>query len=384
MKKVARKSFKIQRKKKKASDEDVRPVIVEPLYYEEPPSSSDESSDVEYIEDDPDFAESVDGARMKSSAAVLDKQAVDDDLLALSVSIPSNVDVSDDSSCLSQEGVLMRLPANLINKSNRLSAKIELGPSLAESTSSEELLTQVTDTTCSETCGTSTGSDGHESKENKRLDGWRRSMEEEIGNLGENNTKTAASLLDVGAMYLQCEDFQKAREYFIRAIAVSEAVFEMPDLRIARVLELYAIAESAQTTSSKDKEQLECALSCLESAFAIRYELQGPEHIDTVETLSRIGRVQLRQRQYAEAKECYYEVLKLREAIFGDDHPSVAHAARLLAVAHTRLYQGDLAKRYFEEALTIYERNGLGGRAFADVVRKDIEDLKAMKVRCEV
>lgn len=180
------------------------------------------------------------------------------------------------------------------------------------------------------------------------------------------------------------KNFEKAKEYFGRAVAVSKAVFAMPDLRIARALELYGIVESANISSKQEKEQLACAMSCLDEAFAIRYELQGPVHIDTVETLNRIARVQLKQSHFTSARDSYYEVFKLREVIFGSFHPCVAITARALAIAHSRLFQADAAKYYFEAALNIYERNGLGEKSFADVVRKDLCDLKRMKMRCEV
>ena len=159
----------------------------------------------------------------------------------------------------------------------------------------------------------------------------------------------------------------------------------MPDLRIARALELYGIVESADTGISQQASQrLSKALSCLETALIIRYELQGPSHIDTVETLNRIARVELKQKNFSGAKNSFFEVLKLREAIFGSYHPCVATTARALAVTHCRLFEADAARFYFQSALRICERNGVGQKNFADVIRKDLHHLNSMRRRIEV
>lgn len=380
LKKVARRKFKNEKKKKKAEVQ-ATPIMAIPIYFQEPDAGSVESSEVEYIEDDADYAESVDGARMKPSSKQGRAKAKNDELLTLSVCVPSNTVHSDDDSCLSQDkGILTKLPRYLVEKSRNLSEKMELGPSMTESTTSEEQ----TENTCAETCSTSLGSDTYEMKQKKRLEAWRLSMEAHIDNLGEDNSRTAAGLLELGTMHLQREAFDRAREYFARAVTVSEAVFDMPDLRTAKALELYGVVQSAHTISNKDTEELDCALSCLDKAFEIRYELQGPQHIDTVEALNRIARVYLKQRRFELARDSYFEVLKLREAIFGTFHPCVAITARALAIAQLRLFHAKEAKFYLQAALHIYERNGLGAKSFADVVRKDLHDLERMKFRCEV
>ena len=174
------------------------------------------------------------------------------------------------------------------------------------------------------------------------------------------------------------------KAFLVEKVGNSFQWISLPDLRIARALELYGIVASAHTSSKQGKDEVECALGCLDRAFSMRYEVQGPQHIDTVETLNRISRVLLKQRKFAEARDGYYEVLKMREAIFGSHHPCVAVTARALAIAHTRLFEAEAAKHYFKAALHIYETNGMGERSFADVVRKDLHDLSKMKFRCEV
>lgn len=122
----------------------------------------------------------------------------------------------------------------------------------------------------------------------------------------------------------------------------------------------------------------------LDEALLIRYEKLGPTHIDTVETLNKIARVQMKLCWFVDSRNSYYEVLKLRQAIFGDTHPCVAITAHALATVHARLYEIGEAKLCFSRALTIFQRNGMGKHKFADRIRQDISELQHVNTRIEV
>ena len=147
---------------------------------------------------------------------------------------------------------------------------------------------------------------------------------------------------------------------------------------------MHGMAESACATSSADMSFLQSALASLDRAFLIRYEKLGQTHIDTVETLNKIARVQAKQRNYTDARNSYYEVLKLREAIFGRTHPCVALTAQALATIHSRLFQVKEATFYFQLALNVFEQSGLQRHSLAHAIRRDLNDLKLMKIRCEI
>ena len=144
------------------------------------------------------------------------------------------------------------------------------------------------------------------------------------------------------------------------------------------------MAECASVKSSLSTSCLESALASLDRAFLIRYKKLGQTHVDTVETLNKIARVQTKQRNYLDARKSYYEVLKLREAIFGRTHPCVAVTAQTLATIHTRLFQVKEASFFFRVALTVLEHNGLQRHSLADAIRKDLNDLSLMQTRYEI
>ena len=89
-------------------------------------------------------------------------------------------------------------------------------------------------------------------------------------------------------------------------------------------------------------------------------------------------------KNYEDARLCFYEVLKLREAIYGSHHECVAVSARALALIYTKLFRIKSAKFYFNYALRIYEEIGLGRHRFADAIRKEVRDLDHLKTRFEV
>jgi tetratricopeptide (TPR) repeat protein len=148
-------------------------------------------------------------------------------------------------------------------------------------------------------------------------------------------------------------------------------------------MEMFGVAESSNPRNKQDQEKLQNALAFLDRAYSIRFDTQGPKHVDTVSTLSRIGRVLAKLKKYEDARGCFYEVLKLREAIYGS-HPCVACSAQALAVVHSKLADIPRAKHFFKYALKIHEENGLDSHSYAVVIRKELKDLKHTKERFAV
>ena len=148
-------------------------------------------------------------------------------------------------------------------------------------------------------------------------------------------------------------------------------------------MEMFGVAESSNPKNKTDEEKQQIALSFLDKAYAIRYDRQGPKHVDTVSNLSRIASALTKLRRYEEARGCFYEVLKLREAIYGR-HPSAACSARALALMYTKLLDLPKAKYYLNHALKIHEENGLEHHSVARAIRKELSDLKHIKARVEI
>lgn len=369
------------------------------VYYQDNGEISEDSSEVEYIEDDDNYCEEaamvkpiVSEEKIAATRKVITTpkaKLVEDALLSLSVVIPSRrVDLDDDSSYSQDGGVFAKLPPYLVEKKgSRGSLKIESKPATA-STTSEEHGTQVTSSMSEQTpseSGSMVGSSAHHelmnNKGRKILATWKAKMENTTAGLDMNDSRTANLLLELGSLHVHCEQYEEAQAYFSRALAISEAIYGSADVKVARVLEMYGMAESA---TRQDPDGLVLALSYMDRAFCIRYKALGPTHIDTVECLNKIARIQMKQNDHTGARDSYYQVLKLREAIFGNRHPCVAVTAQTLAAIHAKLSQVKEAKFYFRLALGVYEHNGLQRHRLADVIRRDLNELKNINTKYEI
>jgi tetratricopeptide (TPR) repeat protein len=105
---------------------------------------------------------------------------------------------------------------------------------------------------------------------------------------------------------------------------------------------------------SKLNPNLRNAMDALHQSFSVRYELLGPTHVDTMDTLNNMAAVHLHLHQFDEARQAYFEVLTLRELIFGPKHPSVAVTAHCLGRVYMHFSEVVVASKYYHNALDIY------------------------------
>jgi tetratricopeptide (TPR) repeat protein len=185
---------------------------------------------------------------------------------------------------------------------------------------------------------------------------WSSMVTSRIATLGHFHLKTVDALMHLGSAQLQCREYQEAMTTFKVAHRIQRKLVGNTDrhVAIARILDRIGLA--ACKASAKSKDELQTARSTLHQAFLLRYELLGAWHVDTVESLNNLARVQMLLSHYHEARKSYYEVLRVRKAIFGPDHPSVAVTAHSLAKACTRLNQLEESYTYFQLAMDIYKR----------------------------
>ena len=155
-------------------------------------------------------------------------------------------------------------------------------------------------------------------------------------------------------------------------------------MRVAKCWDALGLAQSGGTSASADKTGLLMGLQSLRKCFKIRYDELGPWHIDTVETMNKMCNIYLKLRWYSRAKEGFMEVLTMRSAILGEQHPSVAVAAHSLGTLHIRRNETEQAKAYFMQALDIFALCGLAKHAFAERIREKMRKLGFEENRLEI
>ena len=144
-------------------------------------------------------------------------------------------------------------------------------------------------------------------------------------------------------------DYEKALEYYGKALAIHERVLgsEHPDT--ASTYNNLAIVYHAQGDYEK-------ALEYYGKALAIRERVLGSEHPDTVSTYNNLAVAYDDQGDYEKALEYHGKALAIRERVLGSEHPDTAMTYNNLATVYDD--QGDYEKalEYYGKALAIYER----------------------------
>mmetsp|Transcript_123012 Transcript_123012/g.229855 ORF Transcript_123012/g.229855 Transcript_123012/m.229855 type:complete len:713 (-) Transcript_123012:159-2297(-) len=97
------------------------------------------------------------------------------------------------------------------------------------------------------------------------------------------------------------------------------------------------------------------ALSCLRRALAIRQHVHGEEHPDSARTLQAIGVVRVRDGEYHEAFEYFWQALRYYEA-FEPDSLDAASTLQAVAGVYGKLGEYSEALECYLRALSIRER----------------------------
>lgn len=100
----------------------------------------------------------------------------------------------------------------------------------------------------------------------------------------------------------------------------------------------------------KAKEQHQNALALLE-----RLRLENPTS-EVADSLNKLGNVFHNLGQFEEAKEYFHKSLKIREALFGNEHADVAASLCNLGVIHSVLDDLETAENFFQKSLALREK----------------------------
>lgn len=199
-------------------------------------------------------------------------------------------------------------------------------------------------------------------------------------NLGMLHHDTAEAFLSLGHAHLRLNEYDEAMEAFQTSCKIFKALDGPTHLSVGRALDAFGLA--ALRYHHGGTLYLIQAKTALEEAFAIRFHGLGVWHADTVETFNKIGNVYLHMGRLNEAADAYKEVYLVRQAIYGDQHPSVAIIAHGLADIHFKMRQFEEARYYFDVALLIYKGMGLSDLHPAIArLRKELDRLRDCSLR---
>jgi tetratricopeptide (TPR) repeat protein len=106
-------------------------------------------------------------------------------------------------------------------------------------------------------------------------------------------------------------------------------------------------------------------------ALALRRSTLGPDHPNTLWSLSNLAQTYFAMGQYAEALKFAKETLALRQAKLGPDHRETLMSMRIVADCYAQLAQGDESMKHYEELLARWEEHhGSDHRQIAELLSR--------------
>lgn len=198
-----------------------------------------------------------------------------------------------------------------------------------------------------------------EHDEKNELELWERLCDSRIQRLGPRNALTADAYINRGMAQLRGKRLEDAADSLLSAVCFLEEVYDAQHIQMGLVFYLLGKVYMEQ-------EQYPMAESALAKALNIRQLHFGKAHPDTVECWEQLGMSYVRRAVqvsgsdsdtevflHRQAMEIMTQVLKLKRAIFGSIHPSVAHTALVVARLCATRNEMERAQRLYKQVYAV-------------------------------
>lgn len=161
---------------------------------------------------------------------------------------------------------------------------------------------------------------------------------------GEDSLPVAAATGLLATIVAQIGERDRARQMFEQ---VRETLGKLPQTRHVES-EIATVLANLAGLAAPD-----AALRLYEEAVALRRAASGPDHPETIRTLSHFALLLLRRGDYRRALAIWEECLEVRRRLLGDLHPDVARSLADMAFPLAKLGNVDRATGCLLEALAI-------------------------------
>jgi len=165
---------------------------------------------------------------------------------------------------------------------------------------------------------------------------------------GKENTKLAALLHSMGVAYTAVGDAREALACLRRALAIRQHVFGEEHPESARTQQALGVV---RVRDGEYHEAFEYFWQALRY-----YEAFDPDSLDAASTLGAVAGVYGKLGEYSEALECYLRALVIQERELGRDHLDVATTLHNLGVVSEKLSDHAEALESLQRAAAIRER----------------------------
>lgn len=161
-----------------------------------------------------------------------------------------------------------------------------------------------------------------------------------------NHPDLARSLHDMGALYLELEQLERAEPLLKRAFAIRELVLPPDHLDLAASCNCMGLLYTAMGKYEQVEPLLQKALESRLKAF-------GPIHVDVAESLNELAVLYDMLGKYEQAEHFYRSTLTTLEQLPGSPHPLLAVAYNNIAKFYTEHEKYVEAEPLFHQSLAI-------------------------------
>ena len=164
--------------------------------------------------------------------------------------------------------------------------------------------------------------------------------------LGEEHTDVATSYNNIGSLYSKKGNYDKALEYLNKALTIRKAKLGDEHTDVATSYNNMGLVYS-------DKGDYDKALEYYNKALTIQKSNLGEEHTDVATSYNNMGLVYSDKGDYDKALEYYNKALTIRKSKLGEEHTDVATSYNNIGSVYSDKGDYDKALEYYNKALTI-------------------------------
>ena len=159
-------------------------------------------------------------------------------------------------------------------------------------------------------------------------------------------TDYALSLNNLGFLYSNIGEFEKAEKFFLEALEIKESILGKQHTDYALSLNnLGSYYSDISNYPEAEKYYLE--------ALEIYRSIIGTNHLDYVIPLNNLASLYSDAGNYIKAEKYHLEALEIRKATLGTNHPDYATSLSNLGVHYSNIGNYTKAEKYYLEALEI-------------------------------
>ena len=180
----------------------------------------------------------------------------------------------------------------------------------------------------------------------KALDYYNKSLSICLEVFGDNHPYVATRYNNIGAVYYNLGDYDNALDYYNKSLSIRLEVFGDNHPYVAQSYNNIGLVYA-------NLGDYEKALDYFNKSLSICLEVFGGHHPDVALSYNNIGFVYDSLGDYDNALDYYNKSLSIRLEVFGDNHPYVAQSYNNIGLVYANLGDYEKALDYFNKSLSI-------------------------------